>query len=272
MNAIRGRAFGAGEVKIALAAVFLVGAVSVAAWRLTGNRRPAPEGGRQVGAGMPINEEGQRQPTDYSTVRSASDVSAVMAGLAEEVARAGRSLALDGAGAERVAASARDAIEPMLLGDHEAFVEAVDRLGGVIDPGERSRLFDHLAAWMKLGEPDLSRITVRPYEGQGGGGGEAPARRVSRDAGEREGAERGPGVAERTMAMRAAGNYPEADPEGAEGPTPIEVRVPMRPKAGPNTGGEVTLGVVLVWNGAAGVWQPGMYSMTTMSVVDGEGP
>jgi hypothetical protein len=74
------------------------------------------------------------------------------------------------------------------------------------------------------------------------------------------------------MALRAAGNYPDADPEAAKGPTPIEVRVPLRPKSGPNKGGEVTLGVVLVWNEETGRWQPGMYSMTTKSLQEGEGP
>jgi hypothetical protein len=270
MSVIGHRGFGAREVKVALAAVFLIGAVSVAALRLAGNRRPAADPLREIGVGMPIGEEGEVLATNYARVRSASDVGVVMASFAEDVSRAGRSMELDRAGADRVAASARDAIEPLLLGDHDAFVEAVERLGGVIDPEKRSRLFDRLAAWMKMGEPDLDRITVRPFEGLNGGEDEAQPRRVSREVG--DSAEDRPGVAERTMALRAAGNYPDADPEAAKGPTPIEVRVPLRPKSGPNKGGEVTLGVVLVWNEETGRWQPGMYSMTTKSLQEGEGP
>lgn len=273
MSAISRRAFGATELKITLAAVFLVGAVSVAAYRLMGAKRPAASPRSQQPAGQAVSDEGEAVETNYTRVRSPDDVGVVMASYADDVERAARSLDLGGdvGGAARVASSARDAIEPMLLGDYDAFVAAVERLGGTIDPEQRSRLFDQLAQWMKLGEPDLDRITVRPFEGMGGGGrGEAQPRRVSRTMDEDEG--EGPGVAERTMAMRAAGNYPDADPMASEGPTPIEVRVPIRPKSGPNKGGEVTVGVVLIWNAETATWQPGMYSMTTMSLVDGEGP
>ena len=221
-----------------------------------------------------MTQEGETVETNYTRVRSAADVGLVMASYADEVERSARSLDLSGTGdAPRVASSARDAIEPLLLGDYDAFVAAVERLGGTIDPEQRSRLFDQLARWMKLGEPDLDRISVGPFEGMGRGEqGEGQPRRVSRTMDEDDGEDEGPGVAERTMAMRAAGNYPDADPMRESGPDPIEVRVPLKPKAGPNKGGEVTVGVVLVWNAEKQVWQPGMYSMTTISLVDGEGP
>ncbi len=275
MSAMRRRAFGATEVKIALAAVFLVGAVSVAAWRLVGNSRPVTNPRSDLPAGQAVTGEGEAVETNYTRVRSADDVGVVMTSFADDVGRSARSLDLSGGGdAQRVASSARDAIEPMLLGDYDAFVAAVQRLGGTIDPDaeERSRLYETLAGWFAMGEPDLDRVRVAAYAGMGGGGGEAQPRRVSRTVDE-DSDDRGAGVAQRRMAMRAAGNFPDADPEAATGPTPIEVSVPIRPKKGPHKGGEVTLGVVLTWNAETGAWQPGMYSMTTLSVGEGgEGP
>lgn len=277
MSAIGRRGFGASELKIALAAVFLVGALSVLAYRLVGNKRPATDPRSEPPAGQAVTDEGETVDTNYARVRSADDVGVVMASYADEVERSARSLDLGearnaGGDAQRVASSARTAIEPLLLGDYDAFIAAVERLGGTIDPDaeERSRLYETLAGWFAMGEPDLDRIEVSAYEGMNRGGpGEAGPRRVSREVSEDE-ADQGPGVAERRMALRAAGNFPDADVERESGPRPIEVKVPIRPKKGPHKGGEVTLGIVLAWNADKQVWQPGMYSMTTISLVDGE--
>jgi len=278
MSAIGRRAFGSTEVKYAVAAVFLVGAVSVAAWRLVGNRRPSTATSRAPMVGEAVNDTGEAVETNYTKVKSDSDIREVMTEFADDVTRSAGSLDLSGGGdAERVASAARDAIEPLLLNDYDEFLAAIERLGGTIDPDaeERSRLYEMLSGWFAMGDPDLDRIKVAPYTGMNPGArGGAQPRRVSRTVDENEEGPGGPGgetgVAERRMAMRAQSLFPDADAEDQSGVQPIEVSVPIRPTGGPHKGGEVTLGVVLAWNAETETWQPGMYSMTTYSVVEGE--
>jgi len=275
MSAIGRRGFGAYEVKIAVAAVFLVAAVSVAAWRLVGNRRPSSNPASERPVGQAVDDSGEAIDANYVKVKSEADIQEVMTEFADGVTRSAGTLDLSGGGnSERVAAAARDAIEPLLLDDYDAFVTAIERLGGTIDPDaeERSRLYEMLSEWFAMGDPDLDRIKVAPYQGMGPGTrGEPQPRRVSRSMDENEGGpDGGPGVAERRMAMRAQSLFPDADTENTSGVQPIEVSVPIRPTGGPHKGGEVTLGVVLAWNAETGTWQPGMYSMTTFAVVDGE--
>lgn len=267
------RGFGATGIKYALAALFMGGALGMLVWRVVA--RAGPEDGSRPERAVAVSPEGAPVETNYTPVRTTDDAREAVARLGEGVtqgaARTDAVRSLGAPAAAGVGAAATDALGSFFTGSYADFVEAMARLGAKIDPeAERSPLFDRFAAWCAMGEPDLDRLEVRPFEAMAGPEGaraEAQPRRVSRTAapaGER--GDEGPGVGVRQMMISTESMFPEADVRGEHARQPIEVRVPVRPKSGVNKGGEVTLGVVLVWNEGLGLWQPGAFSQTMYSL------
>ncbi len=268
------RGFESSGLKYALAGLFMTGAIGVLVWRVVGGgggdtRRPEPRA-------VAVTPQGEPAETNYTRVRNEADAREAVRLVGDEVALgAGRIDAVRDLGpgaAEVVGAAATDAIGSFFTGSFDDFLEALRRLGAEIDPeADRTRqLFDRFTAWCRLGEPDLDRLVVRPFEPMGarGGGAEAGPRRVARTAAvEENDGDRPTGVAAREMMMSTEAMFPGVSLDGeSAGRPPIEVRVPVRPRSGDNKGGDVVLGVVLAWNAERGLWQPAGFSKSIYSV------
>ncbi|MEZ6241684.1 MAG: hypothetical protein R3B57_01435 [Phycisphaerales bacterium] len=267
MRPVASRAFGTTALKYTLAAVFMGGALGVLGWRIVSGGSSDAKPARQ--RAQALTPEGETVETNYTKVRSKDDAREAVSRLGEEVGRGAGEIEsvskLGEAVSTQLAAAASDALGPFLLGSYDEFVEAMRRLGAVIDPdAKHAPLYDQFASWCAMGEPDLTRLEVRPFEPMHpGGDGEAAPRHVARTQARPNDEEKDPGVGVRQMMLTPQGLFPDVGLDTKSSRPPIEVRVPIRPKSGADKGGEITLGVVLVWNDQAQLWQPGAYSQTS---------
>ncbi len=272
MRQISTRAFGATGLKYTLAGLFMVAAVGVLGWRLIAQGDAEPRAARS--RPVAITPEGDPIDTNYTRVRNRDDAREAVAMIGQSVARNARSVEELGELTPEVYAQVGDAVVDSIGsffdGKYEDFLEAMRRMGAELDPeADYKPLYDRFRAWCALGEPDLDRLEVRryvPMSPAGDPGGAQGPRRVMRTQDEDSGGEPRRGVGVRQMRMSTESMFPAADVEGESSRAPIEVIVPVRPRSGPSKGGEITLGVVLVWNDEAGYWQPGAYSKTTYSI------
>lgn len=246
---------GSADPKLLAAAAFAAVGLGWGVWSMLGPGDAAePVRGRAVPAALiPVDGAGRAAQAEFTPTRGAD-----AQGVAERLgARAGEAAArLPGivAGSDtagRVASAVTGVVGSLIRGDENAFLAVLRGLGAVIG-GEveaEGPLFRQLADRLKGADVDLARLDVRAYERRGGA-------RASRGE--------GPGLSEQVQEIRPGTLFPHAAQNMDE--RAVEVRFPFLPK------GEVQerwFGMVLVWNGDDGQWQPGAFRVMTRGLEPG---
>lgn len=245
------------DVKTGIAAVFAVVGVGAAAWSLmaTGGGEVSPdEPAREVIS--TLDADGNAAEAAYRRTRGGDAAAVVgeLAGRAMEAAKSVSGFGTQGPGASAaLGESVELAVAGLIAGDVDAFAAAMAALGATIS-GEIDAdhpVFARLAGKLKGAEVDLDRLEVRAHEPRGMGG----ARVVVDEEAGGDGRPRG-NYNENVMALQPASWFGEAG-EGMD-ERALDVRFPFRARGSDQ---EEWFGLVLVWNGEVGKWQPGQFQL-----------
>ena len=257
------RCLGAADMKTIIALVFALAGLSWAAISFFGGREdPEPTGPRVIASA--VDDDGNAVEADYRSTNSASKLEAASQQIENIVSAESMAVlsSLQGpkGAPEGVSESVVKSFIPLVQGDHDAFLEAIIALGGVV-PGDldgEHRLFTHLKKQFAGAKIDLSRISVRKYEPMQGGA------QMTRQEDEEDGGG-GPGLQTNRMEIRPQSIFPDA-PDYND-PSAIEVRIPVMPK-GEDL--ESVFSLVLTWNRDAKLWQPATYGIIKNRLVEQE--
>jgi len=256
---------GAVDVKVIAAIVFAMVGLSWAAISLMGGRDEATRSGPRVIASA-LDDEGNAVEADYTSTDGTKRLDAARDQIenivSTESMRVLSSIEGPKGAPEGVSEAVVNSFVPLVIGDHDAFWEAIAAMGGEV-PGEidgEHRMFTHLKREFQGAKVDLSRITVRRHEaaelGQGG-------MRMTRDVDDQDGEGGGPGLQTQRMDMRPESIFPDAP--GVQDPSAIEVRIPVQPKGEEL---ESIFALILTWNNDAGLWQPATYGVIKNRLVE----
>lgn len=259
----RVRAGFASDWKTVAAIGFAAAGIALAGWTVFG--RP---GGERKPAARPAGHttttvDGEGAPTEAEYTKTRGSAAAqVVEQLTDSAASA--AMALPGFGTQGTgsgdafASSLRYAVGPLISGDYDGFLEAMRALGATL-PGEMDQehpLFTMLKDKLAGADVDLTRLEVAAHRVERG-----PVRVERREEGEGDGPKRN--YNERIAEARPASLFGKATESVDE--KAVDVRFPFRPKGERD---EQWLGIVLVWNAEARVWQPGAFQMIKREVTE----
>ncbi|MFK7883140.1 MAG: hypothetical protein AB8F26_03015 [Phycisphaerales bacterium] len=255
-----GRGFA--DVKTILACGFAAAGVGLAGWSFFsgggGEAEPERENREVIST---LDADGNATEADYETTRG-DDATRVVSALAQAASVAARSLGgFESRGDDAVAAfgpSIELALTGLISGDHDAFMAAMAALGGAI-PGEldgEHPVFSRLKEKLEGAKVDLARLEVKPHQNRRGG--PRMEQRPERDPGA---AREKRNYSERVMEIRSGSMFESASASLEEGA--LDVRFPFLPKGEEK---EEWFGLVLVWDGDIGKWQPGAFQMIKREV------
>jgi len=260
---------GFADWKMVIAAAFALGGIGAAGWVVFGG-----EGGEAKPVEVArettttVDADGNEAVAEYRKTKG-SDAAVVvgeLAGLAMDAARAIDGFGTQGPGSgAALGESVELAIGSFVSGDHDAFLAAMAALGGTLSgelDGEHP-LFERLKAKLSGAKVDLTRLEVRAHESRRGGAMMRSAPRVQDGEGEDEG--EGPGgqrnINQQVMEMQPASLFGDAAANVDE--RAVDVRFPFLARGADD---EEWFGVVLVWNGEVGKWQPGAFQLIQREV------
>lgn len=254
------------DLKTILALVFALAGLSWAAVGLLGSRgEPEPDGPRVIPS--VVDDQGNELETQYTSTSGAKRLDSAREQI-QNIVNAesmGVLTAIEGpkGAPEGVSDAVVNAFVPLLSGDHDAFLAAIEAMGGKVagDLDGEHPIFTHLKKEFEGAKIDLSRITVRKYVAPEPGQG-----RMRMTCDEENDGQGGPNMQTQRMEMRPQSVFPDA-PEPTD-PSAIEVQIPVQPKGEKL---ETIFGLVLTWNKDLKLWQPSSYGVIKNRLVEEEG-
>ena len=253
------------DVKLIVALVFAIAGLSWAAVSLLGGRGGSESDEPRVIASA-IDDEGNAVEPEYTSTSGSKRLESAVEQIENIVSTESMGTLSSIVGPkgtpEGVSDAVTNAFMPLLDGDHDAFLAAIEAMGGKLNAdldGEHP-MFTHLKKEFEGAKVDLSRITVRKYEPREPGGNRM---QMTEDV-EQEGDS--PRMQSMQMEMRPESLFPDA-PEVSD-PSAIEVSIPVLPKGEEL---ESIFGLVLTWNREVKLWQPATYGITKNRLVEGDG-
>lgn len=263
---------GSADLKTIVAVVFALGGLSWAVIAMMSGRGDSSAGDGPRVIASAIDEQGNAVEPDYTSTSGTKRLGAATDEIERVVSAesSGVISALSGpkGAPEGVSEAVVNAFVPLLTGDHDAFLAAIEAMGGVV-PGDldgEHPIFKHLSKEFAGAKIDLDRITVRKYVPQDRQGmGMRQTREVNEEANEEADGERIQTQTQR-MEMRPQSMFPDT-PESSD-PSAIEVQIPVQPKGEEL---ETIFALILTWNADARMWQPATYGIVKHRLIEEEG-
>jgi len=253
-----GAPLGTIDVKLIVALVFAFAGLSWAAISFMPRSAEATDGPRVIASA--IDNDGNEVEPEYtkaSNDRQRNQVQDEIEGVVNQGATSVLAKIDVPSNAQAgVSEAVVNAFLPILSGDHDSFMDAIDAMGGKV-PGDLEGdhpMFKQLAKVFAGAKVDLSRITVSKYEQQQGRRMGMRRNVATDDVDIEPGEPNEPAVRTQVMEMQPASLFPDA-PNKSD-PSAIEVKIPVQPKGEKH---ESIFSLVLTWNPDVKLWQPAAY-------------
>lgn len=258
---------GAVDVKTIVALVFALAGLSWATMSLLGGRSdPDPSGPRVIASAL--DDEGNAIDADYTSTKGERRLGEASEQIEDIVAAQSLKALSEITGPkgapEGVSEAVVNSFIPLVSGDHDAFLAAIEAMGGQIagDLDGEHPIFTHLKKEFEDAKIDLDRISVQKYVPQDR---RTMGTRQTRDVDEEE-ADDGFEMQTNRMEMRPASIFPDAP--ATTDPSAIEVSIPVQPKGEEL---ESIFSLILTWNSDAKLWQPATYGIVKNRLVERDG-
>ena len=262
---------GAVDIKMVIAVLFAVGGLSWAGISImSGGSGKDGKGSGQRALDAAVDREGNQLDTSYTKASSSKQLGRVQEEIQDAIVAqsqiALKEIDVPKGMPDGVSDATINAFIPLLSGDHNAFLEAIVAMGGVV-PGELQDdhpMFTHLSKVFKDAKVDLTRITVERFVAPEIGPMGMARREVVTEDEEIEPGEGGrSGIQTQVMELQPASLFPDAPPK--QDTTAIQIKIPVQPKGEKN---ESVFALILTWNTDAKHWQPAAYQVIRNRLVE----